>query len=198
MKFLKFFKSREWGLLWPFYLAGSIPYLLFIFVIFYVVYFQQLGFSLFQIAGLMAAMNFSKFIFEVPTGVIADLYGRKFSVVFGEFLFGISCMAVFLTANYYLILLIFILMGVAITFSSGALEAWVTDLLKTKRKSDLLHNFFIKERSLCNLAFIFAGVIGGMIVSYFGLKFIWIFSGAGFFISGLILLIFSNENFIRE
>lgn len=198
MRLLKFFRSKEWEILWPFYLAGFIPSLLFIFVMFYVVYFQQLGFSLFQIASFMAAMNFSKIIFEVPTGVVADLYGRKFSVILGEFLFGASCMAIFLTTNYYLIFLIFILMGLAITFSSGALEAWVTDLLKYKRKSNLLHNFFIRERSLYSLGAIFAGILSGLIIGYFGINSIWFFSGLGFMISGLIFLIFSKEIFIRE
>lgn len=177
MKFLNFFKSDEWKILWPFYLAGFIPYLLFIFVIFYVVYFQQLGFSLFQIASFMAILNFSKVIFEVPTGIVADLYGRKFSVVLGEFLFGATCIAIFFTTNYYLILLIFILIGMAITFSSGALEAWVTDLLKHKRKSNLLHNFFIKIRSLGSLGAVFAGILGincQLFRNKFYLAFFWI------------------------
>lgn len=192
---MKIFERGELKLLWPFYLSQFISSLLFIFTAFYVIYFQEKGFSFFQISTLMAVFGITPLFFEMPTGVIADLYGRKFSVIVGEFLFGFSVLGVFLTSNYYLLILIFAIMGISVTFSSGAWEAWITDLLKSKRKSNLLHNFFIKQRSITSLGFIFAGVLGGLIVTYFGLNSIWLFSGLPFILSGFLLLFFADEGY---
>jgi len=78
---MKIFQKGELKLLWPFYLDAFLSPMLFFMPAFVVVYFRDLGFSLFQISLLTMMMPLSMFLFEIPTGAIADLYGRKFSVL---------------------------------------------------------------------------------------------------------------------
>lgn len=65
------------------------------------------------------------FIFEVPTGVVADTYSRRLSVLIGIFLWGIAFLIEGSFANFGAILVAQAVMALGWAFNSGALEAWV-------------------------------------------------------------------------
>jgi len=78
-------------------------------------------------------MPLTGLLFEVPTGAIADIYGRKFSVLLGYAIEGIGYLSLFFIQDFYAVLLAFAIIGFGTTFSSGAKEAWITDLIKGKK-----------------------------------------------------------------
>jgi DHA3 family tetracycline resistance protein-like MFS transporter len=69
------------------------------------------------------------FLFEVPTGVVADTFGRRRSIVIGPLVQGVAMAAVGAVASFPAILVPYALWGVGWTFQSGSLEAWITDEL---------------------------------------------------------------------
>ena len=141
MKKNRLFKKSELRVLWPFYLEPFVVGFLSIFPAFMVLYFRELGFSFFQLSLLLAAIPFFSLIFEIPTGAIADLYGRKFSVVLGVFLQAVGFLLLFFFTNYYSLILIMAFLGIASTLVSGAEEAWITDLINKKNKNLLKYYF---------------------------------------------------------
>ena len=191
-----FFKQGELEILKPFYLAEFLAYILHFAPVFYVVYLSQLGFSLFHISLLLAIIPLISLIFEIPTGTFADLYGRKFSVLFGYSLEGLAFLLMFFVNDFLGILAIFAFLGFAQTFSSGAKEAWITDLIK-HNKRNLLHEFFAKNNSLNSLGIIIAGIIGTYLVQLYGIKIIWLAGAASFLIS-IIILLFAKEYFVKN
>jgi DHA3 family tetracycline resistance protein-like MFS transporter len=66
-------------------------------------------------------------VFEVPTGVVADVYSRRLSIIIGMFLIGLGFLVEGTFPIFWLILLAQVLWGVGYTFTSGATEAWITD-----------------------------------------------------------------------
>ncbi len=67
------------------------------------------------------------FIFEVPTGVIADVYSRRLSVILGYFIIGLGFI---LEGSYPVFWAIAggqALWGLGYTFTSGATQAWISD-----------------------------------------------------------------------
>src|SRR2546422_5715988 len=66
-------------------------------------------------------------LFEVPTGVVADTYSRKVSVVIGVALSGVCFVAQGLLPILSVIMVAEALRGVGGTFISGALDAWIAD-----------------------------------------------------------------------
>lgn len=66
-------------------------------------------------------------LFEVPTGVVADAYSRKLSIVIGFFLMGGAFLFEGFFPVYSMILLTQVLWGIGYTFTSGATEAWLSD-----------------------------------------------------------------------
>jgi MFS family permease len=126
-------------------------------------------------------------IFEVPTGAIADLYGRKFSVLLGLLIEGIAVFLIFFSTNFYIILVLLALGGFGASFMSGAQEAWTTDLINKYNKS-LLQPFFKKRISFDSFALVISGLVGTFFVKHFGLPIIWFITGLSYFVSFFILL----------
>ncbi len=70
---------------------------------------------------------------EAPTGVLADLYSRRLSIVIGYALFGIGVLVEGSFPAFAPILLGNVLWGLGICFISGAEEAWIADELDEGR-----------------------------------------------------------------
>jgi MFS transporter, DHA3 family, tetracycline resistance protein len=66
-------------------------------------------------------------LFEVPTGVVADAYSRRLSIVIGFFLMGIAFLIEGLFPIFATILFAQVLWGFGYTFTSGATQAWLSD-----------------------------------------------------------------------
>jgi MFS family permease len=88
---------------------------------------QDVGVNPLQLVLLGTVSEIAIFLFEVPTGVVADTYSRRLSIIIGLLLAGASFVVAGLVAVYWLILAAAILRGIAGTFLSGAEEAWITD-----------------------------------------------------------------------
>lgn len=185
------FKESELKILWPFYIDLFFSRILHFAAAFLVVYFIGLGFSAFQIGMLIAVMPLTALLFEIPTGAVADIYGRKFSVLLGYALEGVGYLLLFFTQDFYSVLFVFALIGFGTTFSSGSKEAWITDLIKGKNKK-FLHDYFVKRSSFTNLGLFLSGLLGALIVKQFGLPIIWVFAFSSFLLS-IIILLFAEE-----
>ncbi|MDP4039958.1 MAG: MFS transporter [Candidatus Pacearchaeota archaeon] len=192
---MSFFKKNELKYLWPFYIDALISPMLFFAPAFYVIYLLGLDFSVFQIGILFTVSFLVAFVFEIPTGSIADLYGRKTSVLFGYFIESVGFLSLFFISNYYYFLFAFALIGFGSTFSSGAKEAWIVDLVK-KRKG-LSNEYFTKSQSFDATGLVISGILGAFIVSVFGLSLIWMFAFVSFLIS-ISVLSFAKEDYVRK
>lgn len=67
------------------------------------------------------------FLFEVPTGVLADIYSRRLSVIIGDVVIGIAYVVQGALSFFGGILLAQVLWGIGETFVSGAFDAWIAD-----------------------------------------------------------------------
>ncbi len=193
---MKIFKKGELKLLWPFY-SATFSFVFMFYSLFSVLYFKEIGLSFVQMGLLFTVMSIAAIIFEIPTGAVADIYGRKFSTILGYILMTLIPLLVFFTTEYYLILLAFILLGISSTFISGADQAWIVDLLKISKKKELIEHYYTKDRSINSLAGFISGFLGALFVSLFGLKIIWL-SFSATYLFGTIFLIFGKEKFKKR
>ena len=88
---------------------------------------QDVGVNPLQLVLLGTISEIAIFLFEVPTGVVADTYSRRLSIIVGMILAGLAMVIFGLVAVYWVIVLAVILRGIGGTFMSGAWEAWITD-----------------------------------------------------------------------
>jgi MFS transporter, DHA3 family, tetracycline resistance protein len=80
-----------------------------------------------QLVLIGTVMEAAVFLFEVPTGVVADLVSRRLSVGIGWILQGGAWALVAATTDFGVILAAWVLWGIGATFESGAFQAWITD-----------------------------------------------------------------------
>ncbi len=73
------------------------------------------------------------FLCEVPTGILADTYSRRLSVILGIVLTGAGFMLEGLVPRFGAILLAQVIWGVGATFASGAEEAWIAGEIGDER-----------------------------------------------------------------
>ena len=88
---------------------------------------RELDASPLQLVLIGTVMELAYFIFEVPTGALADTYSRRLSVIVGCALEGLASILVGAVAWYPAVLAGYALWGFGATFISGAIYAWVTD-----------------------------------------------------------------------
>ena len=94
---------------------------------------SDVGLTPFQLVVMGTAMEAAVFLFEVPTGVVADTYGRKLSLVIGFVGMGTAWLLVGLVSAPWLLFVLWALWGIAYTFTSGAYQAWITDEVGVER-----------------------------------------------------------------
>ncbi|MEV6862784.1 MFS transporter [Streptosporangium subroseum] len=78
------------------------------------------------------------FVAQMPTGVLADLYSRKWSVIVGYLLIGAGIMVEGLIPAFAAILAANVVWGIGATFVDGAQEAWVVDEVGVERAPGVL------------------------------------------------------------
>lgn len=79
----------------------------------------------FQLVLVGTVLETSCFLFEIPTGVVADLYSRRRSVLIGMFLYGLGFLMEGALPWFAPVLLAQVVWGCGDTFITGALEAWI-------------------------------------------------------------------------
>ncbi|MGZ8562298.1 MAG: MFS transporter [Candidatus Limnocylindria bacterium] len=80
-----------------------------------------------QLVLVGTTLELSAFLFEIPTGVVADTVSRRLSVIVGTAMIGIGLMVWGAWPLFGTILIGQVLWGIGFTFTSGATQAWISD-----------------------------------------------------------------------
>lgn len=106
-------------------------------------------------------------IFEIPTGVIADLRGRRMSYLLGVFTLTISTLLYlymwYVSASFWAWALSSMLLGLGFTFFSGAVEAWLVDALAANDFKEKLESVLAKGEIVEGSAMLTGSIAGGLI-----------------------------------
>lgn len=93
---------------------------------------ERVGLSPLELVLVGTVLEGTYFLFEIPTGIVADVYSRRLSVIIGTALLGAGLLVVAMP-SFLVILLGNVIMGVGYTLISGALEAWIVDEIGEER-----------------------------------------------------------------
>jgi MFS family permease len=160
--------------LWPFFVYKLLKGVTFITSITLFVFFMEKGIDYFRISFLLSLLFLTPVFFEVITGIVADVVGRKFSVLIGIFLEILILLGIVSTINYSILIVLFFLWGVATTFSSGADDAWAVDSIPKEKKKEFLDQFYATSSSFFSIGMIIAGLASSFLISAYGQSSVWI------------------------
>ena len=128
---------------------------------FLTVYLEFVGFSMVAISSMMIAYQVSKFILEIPTGYIADRFGRKASGLVGVVGMLGYYAALLLIRSPVLLIGAFALKGFAVACVSGSIEAIYVDSVS----QDQLVELNVVERFVFYASYALSACVGGFISS---------------------------------
>lgn len=106
-------------------------------------------------------------IFEIPTGVVADTRGRRFSFMLGALTLLLATLLYLWmwqeSAPFIGWALASILLGLGFTFFSGATEAWLVDALGATGFKGNLETVFGRGQTIAGAAMLTGSVAGGVV-----------------------------------
>ncbi|HLC76561.1 MAG TPA: MFS transporter [Candidatus Peribacterales bacterium] len=110
------------------------------------------------------------FVLEVPTGVVADRFGKKFSVALGALVGAVGLFIYGMIPNFWLFLLAEFLGALSLTLISGAYEAMVYDTLAASGTETESKKVFGRSHSFRMTGILIAAPIGSFIAAHTALN----------------------------
>jgi DHA3 family tetracycline resistance protein-like MFS transporter len=156
------------------------------------VYFvQEVGMGPLELVLAGTALEVAYFLCEVPTGIVADVYSRRASVVAGQLIMGAGFILTGAIAEVGVVLAAAALIGFGWTFRSGAEDAWLADEVGPERMARSYQRGAQVARALAlvgiglavGLALIdlrLPIVVGGLLFLALGLLLVLVMPEAGF------------------
>jgi MFS family permease len=112
-------------------------------------------------------------LFEVPTGVVADLWGRRASFLLGTVTLAVTTALYVLLwqveAPFWQWAVVSLLLGLGFTFFSGAVEAWLVDALAATGYEGQLEAVFARGQAISGAGMLAGSVAGGYIAQLINL-----------------------------
>ncbi len=145
-----------------------------------------------QQIGISDALTFSLgFLVELPSGLIADVLGRKRTVIFGNIMLVVGNIMIAFSTSFWAITIWYGLWTIGYAFQSGATEALVYDYLKSKKLDDQWARVRNTYNIIGMITYPVAIVVGGML--YAAAYFLPYMASAGIGVVGVIAACFLME-----
>jgi MFS transporter, DHA3 family, tetracycline resistance protein len=136
-----------------------------VFTLVAVYYVKEGGFNAVQLVLVGTVMESAAFLLEIPTGIVADVYSRRLSIIIGVVLMGLAYLLVGSFALFPTVLLAQVVWSAGYTCTSGATEAWVADELGEERAAGL----YLRATQAAQIGTLF-GTVGAVALAEFGLQ----------------------------
>ena len=125
------------------------------------------------------------FLGEIPTGMFADRYGRKRSVVIGFLIIAIANIAMAFSNSTLHLVLSCAAIGIGATFLSGAFEALMYDYYKIKNQEQKYAQVISKGEAIGFVSFAILTILGGYLYTL-DIKAPLFLTGFTFFIAAIL------------
>jgi MFS family permease len=139
----------------------------------WIIYLRDRGLSLAQIGAAEAAFHLAPLTLELPTGSLADVLGRKWSLALGALAIVLSTMLLWTTTGFWMALPAMYLWGASYTFRSGAEQAFLFDALAEQGETSRFARLFGRLRSASYLLVAVGAWAGGVLA---GIDYAWPFA----------------------
>lgn len=156
---------------------------------FLILYFREAGLSFFAIGTLYSIREISTNIMEIPSGIIADIVGRRLSMVFSFFAYILSFIIFYLFPSYITAIPAMILFSIGEAFRTGTHKAIILTYLKQNNMLDQKIRYYGRTRSWSQIGSAVSALIAAFIVFYSSsYRIVFLFSMFPY-IAGLFLII---------
>jgi len=157
---------------------------------FFILFLVEKGLTFTEIGILYAVREILINVFEIPSGIFADTYGRKNSLLGSLVLYIFSFFVFWLSSSFWPFLIAFVLYGIADAFRSGTHKAMIMDYLKIHNWESEKINYYGHTRACSQKGSALSALAAGVLVFYYGTyELVFLFSIIPYLLN--FLLIFS-------
>jgi MFS family permease len=135
---------------------------------FLILFFREVGLSFLQIGVLLAVRDITTNIFEIPTGMFADIFGRRKSMLLSFTSYILSFLIFFFFPNYYLYIFAMVLFALGEAFRSGTHKAMILEYLRLNGWEDQKVEYYGSTRAASQLGSAVSSLIAAALVFYRG------------------------------
>jgi len=132
----------------------------------WVLYMVYKGLSLWQIGIVEGIFHLTSFLFEVPTGALADLLGRKKVIIAGRICSALSSILCLFGQNMWYFAFAFAISAIGFNLNSGSEEALIYDSMKQTGQENRYLRVNSRLNVIIEIAQGTATVIGGIVAEY--------------------------------
>lgn len=132
----------------------------------WVLYLAYCGMNLMQIGLLEGIYHATSIVCEIPSGALADLVGRKKSMILGRICVTISCIIMLFTRNFWWFAFSFLLQALGNNFNSGSEEALVYDSMICLGEEEDYIRINGRINTVIEVSQAIATVVGGVMAEY--------------------------------
>lgn len=150
---------------------------------------QTVGMDPLQLVLTGTTLEVTVLIFEIPTGVLADVYSRRLSTILGVALIGGSFIIEGSFPLFAIVLLSQVIWGIGWTFISGAHDAWIADEIGAESAAPL----YLRATSL-GLISNLAAIPVSVVLAQFSLSLPFLVAGSLCLLLALLLSILMSES----
>ncbi len=118
---------------------------------FFILYFRSLGLTFLQIGFLYSFSEIATYLLEIPTGLVADLYGRRRSMVFSMSSYIAAFLVFYFFKSFVFLAIGMFLIALGDTFRTGTHKAMIYEYLKIKNMSHIKVEYYGATRSFSQL-----------------------------------------------
>ncbi|OPB30931.1 MULTISPECIES: MFS transporter [Pseudomonas] len=141
----------------------------------FVLYLLQIGITQGEIGILQSFLFFSAVALEIPSGLLADRYGRKFSLIIGFLGLFISGIGFMLFSSFIPFAIIFCLFGASIAMGSGSDRALLYDNLLAEHRADEYPKILSRARAIGAVSLGLSMLLGGVLQETWSWNSVYIF-----------------------
>jgi len=135
---------------------------------FIILFFREAGLSFLEIGVLFSVREIANNILEVPTGVIADAYGRKKAMIFSFSAYILSFLIFYFLPSFSMFMAAMILFATGEAFRSGTHKAMILEYLKIKGFLKYKVDYYGHTRGWSQAGSAISALIAALLVFYTG------------------------------
>jgi len=116
-----------------------------------------------QLLLLGTSLELSYFLFQLPTGVLADLVSRRLCVLAGLFIVGLAQVMQSLSPSFANLIAAQAVLGLGAALNNGAQDAWIADELSAEVGDDRMTGIYLRATQLGLIATVAGSLLSGVI-----------------------------------
>ncbi|MBD3281636.1 MFS transporter [Candidatus Uhrbacteria bacterium] len=133
-----------------------------------IIFFQDLGLGYSQIFWIITGGAIFSFLIEIPTGILADLYGKRKSIILSKATITLAFIAFGFAGGFWTLLLANLLYELGKSFRSGTETAYIYDYLEEDKQAPGYTEVKAKQKFYARLSESIATALGGFLAVYLG------------------------------